>query len=140
MAARNWLPSPSPLDAPRTNPAMSRKPILVGTTDFGFSIAAMASSRGSGTATSPVLGSMVEKGKFAACAVAVRVRALNTVDLPTLGRPMMPQRNPIGLAQPRPNNFLSPRANGPSGFSAGAGLDVAGSPFAAGSAAFSVAT
>ena len=37
----------------------------------------------------PMLGSMVQKGKFAACAFALP-RALKRVDLPTLGRPTMP--------------------------------------------------
>ena len=32
MAARNWLPSPSPCDAPRTNPAMSTNVTDAGTT------------------------------------------------------------------------------------------------------------
>ncbi|GHC59394.1 hypothetical protein GCM10007315_23870 [Gemmobacter tilapiae] len=38
---------------------------------------------------------MVQKGKFAACAAAVRVRALNRVDLPTFGRPTMPILKPM---------------------------------------------
>jgi hypothetical protein len=33
---------------------------------------------------------MVQNGKLAACAAAVRVRALNSVDLPTLGSPTIP--------------------------------------------------
>ena len=53
-------------------------------------IAASRSSRGSGTFTSPTFGSMVQKGKFAACAAAVRVSALNSVDLPTFGSPTIP--------------------------------------------------
>ena len=32
MAARNWLPRPSPCDAPRTSPAMSTKVTAAGTT------------------------------------------------------------------------------------------------------------
>src|SRR5690606_15626872 len=45
--------------------------------------------------TSPTLGSMVQKGKFAAWAAAVWVRALKSVDLPTLGRPTMPHLKPM---------------------------------------------
>jgi hypothetical protein len=44
----------------------------------------------SGTGTSPTLGSIVQKGKFAACALFEFVNALNNVDLPTLGRPTIP--------------------------------------------------
>ena len=33
----------------------------------------------------------------AACAAAVSVKALNRVDLPTFGRPTMPQRKPMGV-------------------------------------------
>src|SRR3546814_2630914 len=32
---------------------------------------------------------------FAACAACVSVNALNSVDLPTLGKPTIPQRKPI---------------------------------------------
>ena len=38
------------------------------------------SSRGSGTATRPTFGSMVQKGKLAACALAFSESALNRVD------------------------------------------------------------
>ena len=72
---------------------------------------ASLSSRASGTATSPVFGSMVQNGKFAACALAVRVRALNSVDLPTLGRPTMPILKP--MVQSLPKIFLSIAAIGP---------------------------
>ena len=44
--------------------------------------------------TTPVLGSMVQKGKFSALMPAL-VSALNSVDLPTLGSPTMPQLKPI---------------------------------------------
>ena len=43
-----------------------------------------------GHVTSPTFGSMVQKGKFAACAAAVRVSALKSVDLPTFGSPTIP--------------------------------------------------
>ena len=62
MLARNWLPRPSPCEAPRTRPAMSTKVSRVGTMDADFAIRAISVSRGSGTATSPVFGSMVQNG------------------------------------------------------------------------------
>eukprot|EP00960_Hanusia_phi_P006986 199202-Hanusia_phi.AAC.5 len=46
-------------------------------------ILARTSSLGSGTGTIPTLGSMVQKGKFAASAVILFKRALNKVDFPT---------------------------------------------------------
>ncbi len=95
--ARNWLPSPSPFDAPLTNPAMSTNVIRVGITCFELAILAKVSSRASGTATSPTFGSMVQNGKFAACAAAVLVNALNKVDLPTFGNPTIPILNPMAL-------------------------------------------
>ena len=48
------------------------------------------SKRGSGTATVPTLGSIVQKGKLAAWAWALATRALKRVDLPTLGSPTIP--------------------------------------------------
>ena len=48
-------------------------------------------SRSSGTLTRPMFGLMVQKGKFAASAFCVFVRALNSVDFPTLGIPTRPQ-------------------------------------------------
>ena len=62
MLARNWLPRPSPLEAPRTRPAMSTKVIRAGMISLEPAIWASASRRASGTATSPVFGSMVQKG------------------------------------------------------------------------------
>ncbi len=56
MWARNWLPRPSPFEAPRTRPAMSTKRIVVGTVRSGWTILASASMRGSGTGTMPTLG------------------------------------------------------------------------------------
>jgi hypothetical protein len=41
---------------------------------------------------------MVQNGKFAACASCVRVKALNKVDLPTLGMPTMPHARDISVA------------------------------------------
>jgi hypothetical protein len=41
-----------------------------------------------------MFGSIVQKGKFAACAFAL-LKQLNKVDLPTLGSPTIPHFNPI---------------------------------------------
>ncbi len=73
---------------------MSTNSIVVGTMRCGFTISAMRSWRGSGTGTMPVFGSMVQNGKFEA-AMPARVSALNSVDLPTLGSPTMPQLKPM---------------------------------------------
>ena len=62
MLARNWFPRPSPFDAPRTRPATSTKLIRAGMISLLGMIAASLSSLGSGTATSPTLGSMVQNG------------------------------------------------------------------------------
>ena len=94
MFARNLLPRPSPFDAPSTKPAMSTNSMVVGMTRCGFTISASLSSRRSGTGTTPVLGSIVQKGKLAASIPAL-VNALNNVDLPTFGRPTMPHLNPM---------------------------------------------
>lgn len=51
-------------------------------------------SRSSGTVITPTLGSMVQKGKFADCALALD-KQLKSVDLPTLGRPTIPHCNAI---------------------------------------------
>jgi hypothetical protein len=68
--------------------------IEVGTTRSGFTIAASSCRRGSGIGTTPELGSIVQNGKFSAAMPAL-VSALNSVDLPTLGRPTMPQLKPM---------------------------------------------
>ena len=119
MLPRNLLPRPSPFEAPFTRPAMSTISIVVGTTRLGLSISARRISRRSGTVITPTLGSMVQKGKFADCALAFdkqlnRVdlptmvqkgkfaacafaldRQLKRVDLPTFGKPTMPHCNAI---------------------------------------------
>ncbi len=62
MCDRNLFPSPSPLLAPRTIPAMSTSRSIAGTT-FCVSInARMISSRASGIGTTPTLGSIVANG------------------------------------------------------------------------------
>ena len=62
MLARNLFPSPSPLEAPFTIPAMSTNSTVAGTTRAECTISSSTSSRASGTSTTPVLGSMVQKG------------------------------------------------------------------------------
>jgi hypothetical protein len=59
-----------------------------------LTIADILSCLGSGIGTTPVLGSIVQKGKFSALMPAL-VSALNKVDLPTFGRPTIPQVKPI---------------------------------------------
>ena len=49
------------------------------------------------TSTMPILGSIVQKGKFAASAFFEAVSALNRVDFPTLGSPTIPHLNPIKI-------------------------------------------
>ena len=66
-----------------------------GMTVWLLAISARLARRGSGTATSPTLGSIVQKGKFAACAAAVRVSALKSVDFPTFGNPTIPVLKPM---------------------------------------------
>ncbi len=73
---------------------MSTNSMVVGSTFSGLTIEASLSRRVSGTGTTPVLGSIVQKGKFAASMPAL-VSALNKVDLPTLGKPTIPHRNPM---------------------------------------------
>src|SRR6188768_2870778 len=96
MLLRNWLPNPSPLLAPFTRPAMSTISIVVGTTRCGFTSDSSLFSLSSGTVITPTFGSIVQKGKFAACAFAL-LRQLNKVDFPTLGRPTIPHFNAIVL-------------------------------------------
>eukprot|EP00962_Isochrysis_galbana_P018046 scaffold5190_cov113-Isochrysis_galbana.AAC.10 len=72
----------------------------------GLRRAALSASRctlslGSGTATTPILGSMVQKGKLAACAWDSSIRALKRVDLPTFGSPTIPVFRAIEAAPAR---------------------------------------
>jgi hypothetical protein len=62
MFARNLLPRPSPSLAPRTMPAMSTKSTVAGRTRWDWKISASLPSRGSGTPTTPMFGSMVANG------------------------------------------------------------------------------
>ena len=92
MFPRNLLPSPSPFEAPFTRPAISTISHVAGTIRPGCTNSASFVSRSSGTVMTPTLGSIVQKGKFAACALALD-RQLNNVDLPTLGSPTIPHFN-----------------------------------------------
>src|SRR5210317_1540319 len=89
ILARNLFPRPSPLLAPFTRPAISTISTVVGITLSGFTRLSSFSSLASGTFTTPILGSMVQKGKFADCALAFD-RQLNKVDFPTFGSPTIP--------------------------------------------------
>ena len=74
---------------------MSTKVINVGIIFLEFAILLIFSILASGTATTPIFGSMVQNGKFAASAFLDLVNALNIVDFPTLGKPTIPTLNPI---------------------------------------------
>ena len=96
ILARNLFPSPSPLLAPFTSPAISTISTVVGTIRWGCTNSASAFKRSSGTVITPTLGSIVQKGKFAACAFAFD-KQLKSVDLPTFGSPTIPHCNAIYL-------------------------------------------
>ncbi|MNS99485.1 hypothetical protein D3C72_1338880 [compost metagenome] len=86
---KNWLPKPSPFEAPFTRPAMSTISIVFGTTRCGLTNSANLLRRASGTVITPTFGSIVQNGKLAACAFAFD-KQLNNVDLPTFGKPTIP--------------------------------------------------
>ena len=87
--AEKLVAEPLTFEAPFTKPAMSTISTVVGMILLVFTSAANAERRSSGTVMTPTLGSMVQKGKLALCALAL-LRQLKSVDLPTLGRPTMP--------------------------------------------------
>ena len=62
ILARNWLPSPSPLLAPLTSPAISTSSTVVGITFCGLTNSSSLSRRLSGTVMVPWLGSIVQNG------------------------------------------------------------------------------
>ncbi len=62
MWERNLLPRPSPSEAPRTMPAMSTNSTVAGRIRADPKMPASTASRGSGTPTTPTLGSMVANG------------------------------------------------------------------------------
>src|SRR3989344_5013712 len=110
---KNWLPSPSPSDAPLTKPAMSTNSTAAGTSFSDWLSAASFWRRSSGTATTPTDGSMVANGELATKTLFF-VRALKRVDLPTLGNPTIPieraMRNEYTLlsALGKPGYFAAP--------------------------------
>mmetsp|Transcript_30035 Transcript_30035/g.74515 ORF Transcript_30035/g.74515 Transcript_30035/m.74515 type:complete len:223 (+) Transcript_30035:770-1438(+) len=103
MWLRNALPSPAPVDAPLTRPAMSTTSRKGCTTDLGLCMSTSQSKRSSGTCTRVALGSMVQNGKFSA-GMQQFDSALYSVDFPTFGMPTMPT---LRLEEKRP------RAQGP---------------------------
>ena len=89
MCDKNLFPRPSPFDAPSTRPAISTKVISVFIIFSDFAILAILFNLSSGTDTTPILGSIVQNGKFAASAFLDLVIALKVVDLPTFGKPIV---------------------------------------------------
>jgi hypothetical protein len=69
---------------------------VVGITLSGFTMADKASNLSSGTDIIPILGSIVQNGKFADCAFALD-KQLKRVDFPTFGKPTIPHFNAIIL-------------------------------------------
>ncbi len=59
IAPRNWLPSPSPAEAPRTRPAMSWNSIVAGTSFELRAAAPTSARRSSGTGAIATFGSIV---------------------------------------------------------------------------------
>jgi hypothetical protein len=74
---------------------MSTISTVVGTMRSGFTKFESAVSRSSGTVITPTLGSMVQNGKLAACALAL-LKQLKSVDFPTFGKPTIPHFRAIG--------------------------------------------
>ena len=66
ICERNLLPNPSPLDAPFTKHAISTNSIVVFIIFLDFETFDKLFNLSSGTGTTPTLGSIVQKGKFAA--------------------------------------------------------------------------
>ena len=92
---RNEFPRPSPSEAPLTKPAISTKSKTAGIIFSEFTILFNSSSLLSGRGTMPTFGSIVQNGKFSACALLEFFKALNKVDLPTFGNPTIPHLKPI---------------------------------------------
>jgi hypothetical protein len=67
---------------------------VAGTTRGGFDIFARTVNLSSGTVVKPMLGSIVQKGKLAACALE-ELMQLKRVDFPTFGSPTIPHLNPM---------------------------------------------
>ena len=62
MLPKNWLPKPSPLEAPLTSPAISVNSKVALTCFFGWNKEQRTSKRGSLTSTTPTFGEIVAKG------------------------------------------------------------------------------
>jgi hypothetical protein len=60
--AEELIAEPSPFEAPRTSPAISTNSSWVGAILADLASRAQTASRSSGTATRPILGSMVQNG------------------------------------------------------------------------------
>src|SRR5688500_17524462 len=100
---------------------MSTKRIVVGTVLCVLYNALSWSSRSSGTGTTPTLGSMVQNGKFCACAFALE-SALNKVLLPTFGRPTTPSEKPMAVGEPCSASVARRRPRPPTSAHLAAGL------------------
>ncbi|MNE45292.1 hypothetical protein D3C80_1395690 [compost metagenome] len=66
--------------------------MVFGTIRFGLTNSANFVNLSSGTVITPIFGSIVQKGKFAAWAFALD-KQLNNVDFPTFGKPTIPHCN-----------------------------------------------
>ena len=73
---------------------MSTISTVAGMVRLGWQISVSTSRRLSGTFVEPTFGSMVQKGKFALCALP-ELTQLNKVDFPTLGSPTIPHFSAI---------------------------------------------
>src|SRR2546428_13391187 len=69
---------------------MSRNSMAVGVVFLDLKICVSFANRSSGMIATPTLGSTVENGELATSALPP-TRALKIVDLPTLGKPIIPQ-------------------------------------------------
>src|SRR5437660_1403271 len=90
---------------------MSTNSSWVGMIFADFARRAHTFSRSSGTATRPTLASRVENAYFVVSAAWVAVSALNKADLPTFGRPTIPQLKPIDFLYAK--NHDRPPGSGP---------------------------
>ena len=102
---KNLFPSPSPLEAPSISPAISTNSTVAGTIGELY-ILDSSVSRESGTGTTPIFGSIVAKGKLATYACCFLRSALNSVDLPTFGRPTIPTESAMGVFYHRENKNI----------------------------------
>jgi hypothetical protein len=83
---------------------MSTISMVVGMMRSGFTNSANSLRRSSGTVMVPTLGSIVQKGKLAACALAL-LKQLNNVDFPTFGNPTIPHFNAMLFSIGRQSYF-----------------------------------